>query len=74
MRKAAVFTLIAVGLAIAGTGLLALLSRATGWAIRTRPTGGSPGLEVPTDLDVALIFSAVGAVLLGLGWLLGRRR
>ena len=74
MRKVAIFTLLALGLAIGGTGLLALFSAATGWTIRTRATGGGPGLEVPTDLDFALIFSAVGAVLLGLGWLLGRPR
>ena len=73
MRQVAVFLLMALGLATAATGLLALLSRATGWTIRTRATGGSPGLEVPTDLDFALIFTAVGAMLLGLGWMLGRR-
>ncbi|MBU8543381.1 MULTISPECIES: hypothetical protein [Roseomonadaceae] len=68
-----VFLLTAMGLALAGTGLVALFSRATGWEIRTRPTGASPGLTVPTDLDFALIFTGIGLALLGLAWLLRRR-
>lgn len=74
MRQVAVVVLLLLGASIGGTGLLALVSRATGWTIRTRASAGTPGLEVPTDLDFALAFSATGAVLLGLSWLLGRRR
>jgi hypothetical protein len=68
-----VLVLAVIGLALAGTGLLALLSRATGWEIRTRATGGGEGLVVPTDLDFALVFTGIGLALLGLAWLLDRR-
>lgn len=74
MRAALAFVLVALGFALAATGGLALFSIATGWEIRTRGTGGTPGLAVPTDLDFALVFGGIGLVLLGLGWLVGRRR
>lgn len=63
--------LLPCGLALAGTGLAALFSLATGWELRTR--GPSP-IVLEAELDFALVFLAAGMTCLGLGWLLGRRR
>jgi len=66
--------LLLLGMAIGGTGLMALLSHATGWTIRTRSYGSGGGIEVPTDLDLALVATALGGLCLGLGLWLGRKR
>jgi hypothetical protein len=71
MRGFAVVVLLELG--VGGTGLLALLSHATGGTIRTRAYGGGDGLELPADLDLALIATALGALCLGLGLWLGRK-
>ncbi|MGK7867538.1 hypothetical protein [Falsiroseomonas sp. E2-1-a20] len=67
------FVLLALGIALAGTGALALFSLATGWEIRTRGYAGSPGIAVPVEADFALVFLGIGLTCLGLAWLVGRR-
>ena len=66
--------LLLLALGVGGTGLLALLSHATGWTIQTRSYGSGAGIEVPTDLDLALVATGLGALCLGLGLWLGRKR
>lgn len=70
MRYALGVLLGLVGFAVASAGFLGLLSRATGWQMRTR---GAGSMAVPTDLGLGLASLGAGLLLLGLAWLLTRR-
>lgn len=59
------------GFGLASAGFLGLLSRATGWEMRTR---GAGSMAAPTDLGLGLACLGVGLVLIALAWLLTREK